>query len=138
MPAAERVDADPTPPATDRPTAIALFLEAGGDTDAFDADRYVGLLRDHGYAAQRVGLVEILQRTATRLRAEATVDDWEALARILTDELGKHGYRIHDVARCVRPPGEPLAIGRPMTPEEEQALVIDAPVRAARPRRRSA
>lgn len=107
----------------------ALWLEAGGGTQQYDAERYLGLLRDHGWARPRVGLTEILASAlhACRLAAEDPETLVGALAPILTDELGKHGYRIHDVVRCVRVV-DPLTVGRPMTPEEEAAVSIQKPV----------
>lgn len=121
------------------PTMHALWLEAGGGTDAYDVDRYVGLLREHGYAKKRKPLTAIVLDVHLRTIPDQgwTDDERRAMAadfaRLLTDELGKHGYRIHDITRCVRPAGDPLTIGRPMTPDEEAALVIPA---EARPRRR--
>jgi len=106
------------------------WVDAGGGTTSYDADRYLALLRDRGILKPRRGLVEILtvviqDRTTAEggkpwdedeLRAEA-----EAFARLLVDELGKDGYRVHDVALCVRP-GDPAGVGRPMTPEEERQV----------------
>jgi hypothetical protein len=111
----------------------ALWLEAGGGTDAYDVDRYIGLLRQHGWAKERKPLGGILfdvigwaaERAGIPGFDEATTEDFAAaMAPLLADELGKHGYRIHDITRRVRPAGDPLGIGRPMSPEEEQQLLI--------------
>lgn len=103
-----------------------LWLEAGGGTDAYDVDRYVGLLRQHGWASAPKPLTEILVDVLTRAAAPASLDFTAfaaTLAPLLVDELGKHGFRIHDITRCVRPAGDPLTIGRPMTPEEEAEVL---------------
>lgn len=118
-----------------------LWLQAGGGTDAYDPERYVGLLRDHGLAKPRVSLTEIVRtvilQTAGGVAEELDESAVKAFAKVLTDELGKHGYRIHDVVRCVRPTGDPLTVGRPMTAEEEQQLVIEGEP-LPHPRRRRA
>lgn len=112
-------------PAAARPSLGELWQQAEGDRD-----RYLGLLRDHGYARARATLGTILFDVLAIVAHEqswvgfddATLDDGAgAMAPILTDELGKHGYRIHDVARCIRPPVEEL--GRPMTPAEQAQLL---------------
>ena len=118
-----------------------LWLEAGGGTDAYDVDRYVGLLRDHGYALERKPLSEILVDVFARTQPiPPTGEEWgQRMAPVLTDELGKHGYRIHDITRCVRPAGDPQTIGRPMSPEEEATLLpadVATRERTAHPRRR--
>ena len=122
------------PAAEPTPSMHALWLQAGGGTDTYDVDRYVGLLREHGYAKERVGLIEILRQTFAR-HGELPVGDpeLEAFGRTLTDELGKHGYRIHDIVRCIRPAAPPEAYGRPMTPDEVERLAIPD---QTRPRRR--
>lgn len=134
--AAEPVAPATTPAPVSRPHMHDLWLDAGGGTDAYDADRYVGLLREHGWALPKKGLGEIL---ATVLVGVVPADEdvesiAQALAPVLTDELGKHGYRIHDITRCVRPAGDPLLIGRPMTPAEEATMAI--PRETPRRRRR--
>lgn len=122
-----------TPAPASRPHMHELWLEAGGGTDAYDVDRYVGLLRRHGWALPPKSLTEIVDDVLS-ITVEMGHGAAEVVARVLLDELGKHGYRIHDITRCVRPAGDPLAIGRPMTPDEEASLVI--PRGTARPRRR--
>lgn len=79
----------------------------------------MGLLKDRGILKPRRGLVETLE-VVLQLVPEATA---AALAPVLVDELGKDGWRIHDVVRCVRP-GDPIGVGRPMTPEEERQVGI--------------
>lgn len=96
------------------------WLDAGGGTPSYDADRYLALLRDRGILKPRRGLVEILDVTLDRVKA---AHSGETLASVLVDELGKDGWRIHDVVLCVRP-GDPIGIGRPMTPEEEKQVGI--------------
>lgn len=127
-----------SPAPVSRPHPYELWVEAGGDTEAYDADRYLGLLREHGYARPRKPLTEILVDVLVRAAAPAALDFEPfaaTLAPLLTDELGKHGYRIHDVVRCVRPAGpDPVTVGRPMTPEEE-AVLLPA-LASPRPRRR--
>jgi hypothetical protein len=127
-----RPRARPTPPP--RKSHHACWLEAGGDTPDFDVDHYMALMREAGILREPVSLTEVIGRVVARHSREGhTAEDVEGFARILTDELGREGYRIHSLALCVRPKGEPLTVGRPMTPEEEAALVIpDQP----RPRRR--
>lgn len=105
-----------------------LWLEAGGGTVMFDADRYVGLLRDHGWARERVGLIVILNTALARLRPSRD-GIGKDLAPLLIDELGKQGWRIHDVVRCVRV-GDPLTMGRPMSADEEAAIGIPQGPRA--------
>jgi hypothetical protein len=107
-----------------------LWTQAEGDRD-----RYLGLLRDHGWALQRRTLGQVLfdvlpiaaEKAGIPGFDDGTCDDLAAaMVPVLTDELGKDGYRIHDTARCVRPaprPGDPPELGRPMTPEEEAALL---------------
>jgi hypothetical protein len=111
-----------------RPTMVELWQQAEGDSD-----RYLGLLRDHGYARPRATLEAILfdvvaiaaHQVGLAGFDEATCDDVAgAMTPLLVDELGKHGYRIHDVARCIRPPVEEL--GRPMTDEEQATLLPTA------------
>lgn len=142
-PPASAPDRSPSVESVARPQATApaavltmhdLFVQAGGGTADYDADRYLGLLRDHGLAGSRVGLVEILATALQECRVSAQDPETlaAALAPVLTDELGKHGYRIHDIVRCVRPKDHPLTIGEPMTPEQEAALVVPR----SRPRRR--
>lgn len=123
-PATGRVDVDATPPATERPKSHHdCWLEAGGGTDQYDADRYLALMRDAGILRERAGLTEVLRRTVERHRASgAAADDFEGFGHALVKELADEGYRIHDVARCVRV-ADPLTEGRPMTPEEEATLV---------------
>jgi hypothetical protein len=95
------------------------WVDAGGGTAAYDADRYMGLLKDRGILRPRRGLVETIE-VVLQLVTEVTP---QRLAEVLVDELGKDGWRIHDVVRCVRP-GDPIGIGRPMTPEEERQVGI--------------
>jgi len=115
-----------------------LWLQAGGGTPNYDPDRYVGLLRDHGWTKERKGLGAILfdvlpiaaEKAGIPGFDDGTCDDLAgAMAPILTDELGKHGYRIHDIARCVRV-GDPHVTGRPMSPDEEAAVGIQPGPRA--------
>lgn len=47
----------------------------------------------------------------------------DSLSADLKERLEAEGYRIHDARRCVRPPGDPDKLGRPMTPEEEGRLL---------------
>lgn len=94
------------------------WLAAGGGTPSYDADRYLGLLRDRGILKPRRGLIEIVAAAVARGSVES-----QPLAEALVDELGKDGWRIHDVVLCVRP-GDPVGIGRPMTPEEERQVGI--------------
>lgn len=104
-----------------------LWLQAGGGSDVYDSDRYVGLLRDYGIIQARRSLREILVVALQDCRDSAADPETLAapLAKALTDELGRDGYRVHDIVRCVRPTGDPLLIGRPMTRQEELDLVIN-------------
>jgi hypothetical protein len=104
------------------------WVEAGGGTVFFDPDRYLALMREAGILRPPVSLTELLRRVVQRQADPGA--DLDAFARILTDELGREGFRIHSIAKCVRPIGDPLTIGRPMTPEEEQQLLLPAGKRA--------
>jgi hypothetical protein len=109
-------------------TAWQCFLDAGGNTPAYDADRYMGLLKDRGVLRPRRGLVEILgvvliDWSGEPYDSDALTESASRFARLLVDQLGKDGYRIHDVDRCVRP-GDPALVGRPMSPEEEKQVGI--------------
>ena len=114
-----------------RATAFECWTEAGGGTPSYDGERYLALLRDRGILKPRRTLTGVLVTTLMQFALDAVVP-WTpeeiaeyaaTLAPILVEELGRDGYRIHDVARCVRP-GDPLLVGRPMSPDEEQAVGI--------------
>lgn len=100
-------------------TAYQCWLDAGGGTPSYDADRYVALLRDRGVLRPRRGLVDVIDAALGRTETATGAD----LAPLLIDELGKDGFRIHDVDRCIRP-GDPLLLGRPMSPDEERQVGI--------------
>jgi hypothetical protein len=100
-------------------TAYQCWVDAGGGTDSYDRDRYAGLLRDRGVLRPRRGLIEILDATLRRTETATGAD----MAPLLIDELGKDGWRIHNVDACVRP-GDPAMLGRPMSPEEERQVGI--------------
>jgi hypothetical protein len=110
--------ARPRPPAPK--THYQCWLEAGGGTVLFDSDLYIGLMRDAGILREPVPLTEVLRRVVER-QADPR-PDLEGFARILGDELGREGYRIHSISKCIRLAGDPLTIGRPMSPEEERQV----------------
>jgi hypothetical protein len=88
----------------------------------------MALLRDRGILKPRRGLIEILGAVLIDWSEEpydsdAVKESAARFAPLLVDELGKDGWRIHDVVLCVRP-GDPIGIGRPMTPEEEKQVGI--------------
>lgn len=130
------MDIDATPPATEHPTRshYDCWVEAGGGTVMFDADKYVGLMRDARILRAPVSLTEVLGRVLER-QADPSAD-LEGFGRILTDELGRQGYRIHSISKCIRLSDELLTEGRPMSPAEEEQLLLPAIEAAptARPR----
>jgi hypothetical protein len=131
--------ARPAPTARPRPAAVPTrshydcWVEAGGGTVLFDADRYMALMREAGILRPPVALSEVLARVAERQAVPKA--DLEGFARILVDELGREGYRIHSISKCIRLSDEVLNLGRPMTPEEEQTLLLpqDQPSAASDP-----
>jgi len=126
-----RPTARPRDAATSRSTAYQCWVEAGGGTPSYDGDQYMALLRDHGVLKPRRTLPQVLVTALMQFALDAKVpwtpaeiDEYAAmLAPILIEELGRDGYRIHDVRRCIRP-GDPALIGRPMSPEEERQVGI--------------
>jgi hypothetical protein len=114
--------ARPRPPAPPTRSYYDCWVEAGGGTVLFDADRYMALMREAGILRPPVPLSEVLSRVAERQAAPKA--DLEGFGRILVDELGREGYRIHSISKCIRLSDEVLTAGRPMTPAEEQTLLL--------------
>lgn len=110
-------------PAPELPHPHDLWLKAGGGTDHYDPDRFVALLREAGWASPRATLTVILERVLGQyIDPEHASYHAPGVARDLSVELARHGYRIHDIIRCVRPP-DAAGLGRPMSREEEAELV---------------